>query len=411
VAPDQAERRLAAIMFTDIVGSTALTARSESAGLALRDRHRELVRNLVSRYHGRFIEAPGDESLSTFASAVDAVHAALAIQQDLRGDLELRVRVGIHTGETMFRGDEVFGDGVNISARVRELADPGQILVSGEVARSIQNQPNVEISPRGEHPLKGVEGSVMVHEVSGSAAEPGRAPKAVAPPRRAAGPRWTAAGVAALLALVALAWWSWNRAALTPAPIRSLAVLPLENLSGDAEQEFFADGMTDALIGDLAKIGSFRVISRTSVMRHKDTQLMLPEVARELEADAIVEGSVLRAGNRVRITAQLIDARSDTHLWAESYERDLRNILALQAEVAQAIAREIAHELSPRARARFTPDRAIDPVAYDATLKGLQLVWSFTPSDHARSLAYFNQAIRADPTYAPAYAGLAAAYT
>jgi hypothetical protein len=134
-------------------------------------------------------------------------------------------------------------------------------------------------------------------------------------------------------------------------------------------------------------------------------------VARELEADAIVEGSVLRAGDQVRIMAQLIDARSDTHLWSESYERDLRNILALQAEVAQAIAREIAHELSPRARARFTPDRAVDPAAYDATLKGLQLVWSLTPSDHRRSVAYFKQAIRSDPSYAPAYAGLAAAYT
>ncbi len=144
------ERRLAAIMFSDIVGSTAATARSESAGLALRDRHRALVRGQVERYHGRFVEAPGDESLSTFESAVDSVHAALAIHHSLAGDPELQVRIGIHTGETMFRGDEVFGDGVNIAARVRELADSGQI-VSGEVARSLQNQPNVETSPRGEH--------------------------------------------------------------------------------------------------------------------------------------------------------------------------------------------------------------------------------------------------------------------
>lgn len=130
------ERRLAAILFTDIVGSTAVTARSESAGLALRDRHRERVRTQVERYHGRFIEAPGDESLSTFESAVGAVHAALAIQEELRGDPELQVRIGIHMGETIYRGDEVFGDGVNIAARVRALAEPAQILVSAEVAQS-----------------------------------------------------------------------------------------------------------------------------------------------------------------------------------------------------------------------------------------------------------------------------------
>ncbi len=304
--PEGAGRRLAAIMFTDIVGSTAVTARSESAGLALRDRHRDLVRTQVARYHGRLIEAVGDESLSTFESAVDAVHAALAIQQELEGDAELQVRIGIHTGETIFRGNEVFGDGVNIAARVRELAEPGQILVSGEVARAVQNQPNVETSPRGEHKLKGVAGSVMVHEVSGRAAAPGLAPKTVVQPTRAAGPWFTAAGVAVLLAVVALAWWSWNRpVATTGGPIRSIAVLPLENLSGDPEQEYFVDGMTESLISMLSKIKELRVISRTSSMAYKNSDRTLPQIASELNVDAIVEGSVLHAGDRVRITTRI----------------------------------------------------------------------------------------------------------
>jgi class 3 adenylate cyclase len=141
------ERRLAAIMFTDIVDSTAVTARSESVGLALRDRHRVLVRTEVERYHGRFIEAPGDESLSTFESAVGAVHAALAVRQQLDGDAELQVRIGIHTGETMFRGDEVFGDGVNIAARIRSLAEPGGICISDEVRHAIRNQESLETVP------------------------------------------------------------------------------------------------------------------------------------------------------------------------------------------------------------------------------------------------------------------------
>jgi len=381
-------------MFTDIVGSTAVTARSEPAGLAVRDRHRELVRRQVHCYHGRFVEAPGDESLSTFESALHAVHAALAIQQALEDDPELQVRIGMHLGETMFRGGEVFGDGVNVAARIRELAEPGQILVSGELSRTLQNQPNLATTLRGEHQLKGVAGSVSVHEVTGSAAEPGPAPRAA--PQRGRVQRWwvVASGLVLLATFAALAWWGMSPPPTRLRPIRSIAVLPLENLSGDPNQQYFAEGMTDVLISDLAKLGSLRVIARTAV-----------------EADAVVEGSVLRAGDRVRITAQLIDTRTDTHLWSESYERNLRDILGLQAEVAQAIAREISHELTPRARQRFRRSEAVEPVAYDATLKGIRLAWSLTPSDHARSVAYFEEALRADPGYAPAYAGLAWAYT
>ncbi len=404
-----AGRRLAAIMFTDIVGSTAVTARSESAGLALRDRHRELVRTQIERYHGRFIEAPGDESLSTFESAVDAVHAALAIQQQLAGDPELQVRIGVHLGETIFRGDEVFGDGVNIAARVRELAEPGQILVSGEVARAVQNQPNVETFPRGEHKLKGVAGSVMVHEVSGRAAEPGLAPKTVVQPTRAAGPWFTATGVAVLLAVVALAWWSWNRASTTPAPIRSIAVLPLENLSGDPEQEYFVDGMTESLISMLSKIKELRVISRTSSMAYRDSDKTLPQIARELNVDAVVEGSVLRAGDRVRITAQLIQASSDEHLWSDSYERDLKNVLALQREVAKAIAGEIELKLS-RPEEPGKSARPVDPGAFEAYLKGRHHWNKRTGADLRKSIKYFETAIALDPDWALAHSGLAEAY-
>ena len=169
--------------------------------------------------------------------------------------------------------------------------------------------------------------------------------------------------------------------------------------------------MTNALIASLAKIEALRVISRTSVMQHKGTRRPLPEVARDLEADAVIEGTVLRAGNRVRITAQLIDARTDQHLWSESYEGDLSNILALQGDVAKAVSREIEHELTPRESARFARNRPINPAAYDATLKGRQFFRSLSPADHKLSLKYFELAIREDPTYAPAYAGLADAYT
>src|SRR6266513_107916 len=184
---------------------------------------------------------------------------------------------------------------------------------------------------------------------------------------------------------------------------RSLAVLPLENLSRDPEQEYFAEGLTEALITTLAKIGELRVVSRTSAMQYKGVHKPLRDIARELEVNAIVEGTVLRAGRRVRITAQLIDAAKETHLWAESYERDLRDVLALQAEVAQAIAREIRVKLTPVDQARFAEVRAVDPDAYEAYLKG-RYHWNQRSGEGVKKgIQWFRQAIAKDPSYAAAY--------
>src|SRR5712664_2627602 len=189
--------------------------------------------------------------------------------------------------------------------------------------------------------------------------------------------------------------------------MRSLAVLPLENLSRDPEQEYFAEGLTEALITTLAKIGEMRVVSRTSIMMYKGVRKPLREIARELEVDAIVEGTVLRAGDRVRITAQLIDAAKETHLWAESYERDLRNVLALQSEIAQAIARVIRVKLAPIDQARFLNANPVDPEAYEAYLKG-RYHWNRRSAEGlAKAIQSFQTAIAKDPSYAAAYAGLA----
>ncbi len=195
-----------------------------------------------------------------------------------------------------------------------------------------------------------------------------------------------------------------------PAPIRSLAVLPLENLSRDPEQEYFADGMTEALITDLAQIGALRVISRTSVMRYKGTEKSLREIARELNVDGVVEGSVLRAGERVRITAQLIQAPTDRHLWAKSYERNLRDVLALQSEIARAITDEIRIKITREERARLSKSRPLEPEAYQLYLKGRYFWNKRSEEGFKRGIDYFNQAIHKDPNYALAYAGLAYSY-
>lgn len=192
--------------------------------------------------------------------------------------------------------------------------------------------------------------------------------------------------------------------------IRSLAVLPLVHLSGDPEQEYFADGMTEALITDLAQIADLRVVSRTSAMQYKGVSRPLPEIARALQVDAVVEGTVARAGDRVRITAQLIDAATDRHLWARSYERDLRDVLALQGEVAGAIAEEIRVRIEPQVKARLSRDRRVDPRAYEAYLRGRHHWNRRTADGIRRGIQYFQEAIERDPGYAPAYAGLAQAY-
>jgi len=194
--------------------------------------------------------------------------------------------------------------------------------------------------------------------------------------------------------------------------LNSIAVLPLENLSGDPSQEFFADGMTDQLITDLAKVGSLRVISRTSVMRYKGTKKALPEIARELNVDAIVEGSVIRSGQRVRVTAQLVEAPTDQHLWAETYDRDLGDILKLQGEVSDAIAGQVRAQLTPTQQALIRRAAAVDPAAYDAYLKGrIYFVNEFTRADSLeKAQGYFEESVQKDPNFALAYAGLADSY-
>ena len=220
---------------------------------------------------------------------------------------------------------------------------------------------------------------------------------------------WTITGAMALASIVLVAWVLQSKAP-RPGPIRSIAVLPLENLSGDDSQEYFADGMTDELIATLGQISALRVISRTSVMSYKRARQPLPRIARELNVEAVVEGTVLRAGDRVRITAQLIDARDDTHLWSDSYDGELRDTLTLQNTVARAIAEQIRINLSAQEQATLKQRQVVNPQAYEAYLKGRYFWNKRTGHDLEKAVGYFSLAIERDPSYAPAYSGLADAY-
>ncbi len=390
-------------MFTDIVGYTAVMGRDEAAGRRVRERNRQVVGSMVERYGGELVDENGDELVLCFASALDAVNCALQLQNDLKDDDELSLRAGIHLGDVVFQGGRVYGDGVNIAARVREHADPGGTCVSAEVWQTVRNHPTVVSTPLGERQLKNVDRPVELYAVSGTALPPESTRRLTRAPRR----RLWLPAAAILILLAVLGWWlAGTSPELTP--IRSIAVLPLEDLSIDSDQGYFADGMTDALIANLARGSTLKVISRTSVMQYRGTRKPIREIGNELNVDALIEGTVIQDGGRVRVTAQLIDARSDHHLWAEQYDRELEDVLVLQSEIAAAIVNQIHEELTPQLeRSLSSSGRRIVPAAHDAYLKGRYFADKHTPSAALRSRTHFEEAMRIDPEYPLGYAGLA----
>jgi len=263
---------------------------------------------------------------------------------------------------------------------------------------------DTEARPKRQEPLAGdLPATDLGHKIQGIGLP-------VAPERRLLPTRWIVVALALVLSLAILSLWRFRSQTPAPTGIRSLAVLPLDNLSGEASQNYFADGMTDELITDLAQISALRVISRTSVMVYKGARKPLPQIARELNVDAVVEGTVLRSGDRVRITAQLIEASTDKHLWSQSYEGDLRDTLTLQKKVARAIADQIRINLTPREEAALKSVKVVNPEAYESYLKG-RYFWNKRTADGLKAaLAYFKQAIEDDPKYAQAYSGLADTY-
>ncbi len=416
--PTAPTRELAAIMFSDIAGYTAIMGRDEGRAIRALTEHRALLRRLLPRFNGRMLGEIGDGTLTCFHSASDAVNCAREVQGAIKDSPDFQLRIGIHLGEVLFTDDNAWGDGVNIASRIHALAPPGSICVSGAVHDEIRNKPGMAAKSLGQKNLKNVSRPIGVYVLSGEPDSTATMETSI----RGSGRRRRAAlaGVAAI-ALAALAYVAATRRypapnsvtplASSPHVIRSIAVLLLDNYSGDPKQEYFADGMTDELTTDLAKISALRVISRTSVMQFKgEHRKPVPQIGKELNVDAVVEGSVLRIGDKVRITAQLIDAPADKHLWAESYERDSRDVLALQDELASAIAKEIDVQLTPGEQARLTSAPSVNPAAHDAYLKGRYFLDRPSDENLKRAIADFEEAIKLDPKFAPAYSGLSDAY-
>jgi adenylate cyclase len=419
-AANNPTRELAAIMFSDVVGYTAIMGRDEQKGVQAIADHRAELLSLLPRFNGRLIGEIGDGTLTSFHSVLDAIGCARELQANLKDDAELRLRIGIHLGDVLLTNNTVLGDGVNVASRLHALAPPGGICVSEHVYDEIRNKPGMVARNLGKKNLKNVSRPIRVYALSATSDDGGAFAALSSQTHR----RWIRNSVAGAVVAILVSSIAYevtmrklHRAPATQQPsiakpIRSLAVLPLENLSGDPKEEYFADGMTEELITDLAKIGALRVISRTSVMKFKgEHREQLPEIAKMLNVDAVVEGSVLRVGNRVRITAQLIDAPADKHLWAKSYERDARDVLAVQDEIASAIAREINLELTPDERARLAQARSVNPEAHEAYLKGRYYLNELSEERINKAIEQFERAIKLDPNFAPAHTGLADAYS
>ncbi|MBW3661040.1 MAG: tetratricopeptide repeat protein [Gemmatimonadetes bacterium] len=409
-------RRLATVLFTDIVGSTArLSEMGDEAWTGLLRRHHAILGAEIEHFGGREVKSTGDGILAVFGAPAQAVRCAVAIRDALQ-TLGLEIRAGIHTGEIEEDANDVGGVAVHVAARVLDLADPGEILVSRTV-KDVIGGANIRLVRRRAHRLEGIEGEWRLYAVASEPVEER--------PRDLPGPvdrltawlstrRGRAIGIAALVVLVLIAAFAVRGlvrpGGATASGYDAVAVLPFDNLSPDRDDEYFSDGMTEDIITRLSKLGAFDVISRTSVMRYKDTDSPLREIARELGVDAIVEGSVRRAGDRVRVTAKLVDGRTDTQLWAETYDRDLADVFAVQSDIAGRVAGSLQATLEPGDRERLTRSPTDDLRAYDFYLKARQDYGEYTAAANERAITLFRRAIELDPGFAEAWAGLADAY-
>ena len=407
------ERRLAAIVFTDICGFTELMSRDETKAMALLEQQRALLKPIIRNFNGEWLKEIGDGVLIAFPSPVKAVTCSLEIQRILAHNSELTIRIGIHIGDVIQKDGDVFGDAVNIASRLEPLAEPGGICVSERVHEDIENKPDISTSFQEEQLLKGVEKPIKVYSIfTQMGTAPERAEKPAETKTKIKPNYGLFAGIGALF-LIALFYFKTSKGKMAGSDYdsKSIAVLPFNNLSNDIDDEYFADGMTEDILTELSKIQDLMVISRTTIMKYKGTTKSLKEIGKELGVGTILEGSVRRVGNRVRITGQLINTANDHHLWAEKFDRDIEDIFAVQDEVATAIANVLRIKLSDEEVMLISSSQTESIEAYDLYIKGRSFSYSYSAPNIYKAINYFNEAIKIDPNYALPYAGIARSKT
>jgi adenylate cyclase len=368
------QRKLAAILSADVAGFSRLMGEDEAATVRTLGTCRNLVADVIAKHRGRVVDMPGDNVLAEFASAVDAVQAAAAMQAQLTEcnaalpePRRMTFRIGVNLGDVIEDEGRLYGDGVNIAARIQALAEPGGICVSGKVHEEVRRKLDAAFEDLGEHELKNIAGQIRVFRIQGANQR-------------------QAAAVPALRAKP------------------SLFVHPFANMSGEAEQEFFADGLTEDIITELSRFRELFVISRNTSFKYKGKPLDVQNVAKELGVQYVVEGSVRKAGNRVRITVQLIDAETDRHIWAERYDRELADIFAIQDEVTGAIVCTLPGRVEAATRDRAARKPTDNMAAYECVLAAKVLHHRSKREDCAQALRLIDRAIELDPDYAHAHA-------
>jgi adenylate cyclase len=412
------ERRLAAILSADVVGYSGLMARDEVATVRTLTAYRDQIEVLVRQRRGRIVDSPGDNVLTEFPSATDALECAGEIQRVIQArnaplppEQRMEFRIGVHLGEVMVDGERIYGDGVNIAARLERLSEPGGICISGTVHDQVESKVRLRYEDLGDREVKNIARPVHVYrarwETLAASAATTEAVAAPSAPARSWVPRATAV-VAVIVALAPVVWLLYPRSGPAPGSEGpSIAVLPFSNLSGDPEQEYFSDGLTEDLITDLSRISGLSVIARNSTFTYKGRAVRVEVVGRELGVSHVLEGSVRRSGDRLRINAQLIDATNGTHLWAERYDRSLDDIFDLQDDVALSIVAALRVHLSDVEEERIDRPLTENLEAYDLYLQGMALARQMGREGRLEARSFLERAIELDPEFGPAYAALA----
>ena len=420
-------RKLAVLLHADVVGSTALVQANETvAHQRIQDTFRRFSETIIS-HGGTPHEIRGDALIAEFSKASDAVSASLAFQaantahnDNLPDEICPLVRVGIALGEVVVADKTVTGEGIVLAQRLEQLAEPGGVCIQDAAYQTVPKRLPFEYASLGERELKGFDERVRAYSVSArddSATSEPEAPAAdVGRPAAQPGSRYVIGLVVAVVFIVGggLAWWHpWQPKTEPAYPLPdkpSIAILPFDNLSDDPSQEYFVDGMTEDLITDLAKIESLFVIARNTVFTYKNRSVIVPDVARELGVKYVLEGSVRRVADQVRINTQLIDGASGEHIWAERYDGSITDIFALQDKVTGEIIAQLKIRLTPDEQVRRARKGTDIPEAHDAYLKGWQLYRRYTPEDFVEAIPYLERATELDPDYGRAWAALASIY-
>jgi adenylate cyclase len=371
-------RQLAAIMFTDVVGYTALMGNDEEKAFDILNRNRALQKPIIEQFNGRWIKELGDGVMASFHTVSDAVLAAMKIQEGCMADGSFQLRIGIHQSEVVFENDDVFGDGVNIAARIQSAAKPGTIYISESVYQNVSNRKDITTRYVNATSLKNVKEPVRIHQVvTGAEPEPE----------------------------------SLSESKTVPTQDKSIAVLPFANMSSDPEQEYFSDGISEEIINMLAQVPGLRVAGRTSSFSFKGKNLDLRVIGEQLNVSHILEGSVRKSGNKLRITAQLINVKDGYHLYSEKFDRELKDVFEIQDEISLAILHAIKLKLFEGNREVVLKRYTENAEAYQYYLQGRYHVNRYQGTEaFLNGIKYYEEAIKLEPGYALAYAGMAYCY-